>query len=497
MWGIGKLGFGVIAHALVLFAAPAPVAAQDVTLRARGADLSVQGTLISYDGELYRIETSFGPLVLDAAAVICTGPGCPDLTAPKSIIRITGDAAAGAALLPPLIAAFAQSKGYDLRETQGGPMALLRQGTDTVLAEFSFTPAPPEAARAALADMQADLVLARFAPKGSAARVLAQDALVPIVGPNNPIAQISTAQLANALAGKISNWQDIGGPDRPLILHGPQPGSDLAAALTARLGQEPKFAQTHPDLASLAAGVAGDPWALGITGRAEIGPARAISLIDSCGFILKPTALSVKAEDYPLTLPLFLLTPPRRLPLVAREFLEFLSLPAAQTAIAQTGFVARDLQSVPLASDGIRVLQAISALPDAALLPDFQRLARAMQTAQRLSLTFRFDDNGQTLDAVSQENLADLALWLESGLLDQVSLMGFVPSSGNGQRDQAQSVALAETVLAAVQQTAPNLPSSAVAPPDGFGALLPMACDTTQAGKRLNRRVEVWVQQGQ
>ena len=28
----------------------------------------------------------------------------------------------------------------------------------------------------------------------------------------------------------------------------------------------------------------------------------------------------------------------------------------------------------------------------------------------------------------------------------------------------------------------------------GFGAALPMACDSTEAGRRLNRRVEVWLE---
>jgi phosphate transport system substrate-binding protein len=494
MQGIGKQSYGILASAILLLWPAAPMQAQDVTLSARNADLSVQGTLTSYDGELYRLETSFGPLVLDAAAVICTGPGCPDLTAPKSIIRIAGDAALGAALLPPLIAAFATAKGYDLRQEADGPVLLLRQGSDTVLAEFSFAPAAPDAARAAMADMQADLVLARHAPQGSTARVLAQDALVPIIGPDNPVRQISTADLADALAGKITNWQQIGGPDMPLVLHGPQMGSDLASALTARLGQEPNFAQTHPDLAALALAVARDPWALAITGRAETGTARAIDLTDSCGFVLNSSALSVKAEDYPLTLPLFMLTPPRRLPPVAREFLDFFSLPAAQTAIAQTGFVARDMQLAPVSGDGVRILQAIAAMPDAKALPEFQRMARAMQGANRLPMTFRFEAGGKALDLVSQENLNDLAQWLEAGLItDKISFVGFVPDSGDVQRDMAQSAALAETVLTALQQIAPNLPQTSTPQTDGFGAALPMACDTTQAGKRLNQRVEVWL----
>ena len=42
-----------------------------------------------------------GLLTIDAQGVICDGPACPDLTAPKAVIRIVGAAEAGAALMPP------------------------------------------------------------------------------------------------------------------------------------------------------------------------------------------------------------------------------------------------------------------------------------------------------------------------------------------------------------------------------------------------------------
>ena len=76
-----------------------------------------------------------------------------------------------------------------------------------------------------------------------------------------------------------------------------------------------------------------------VTGRASAGAARKLALSDSCGFPLLPSPLAVKAADYPLTLPIYLLTPRRRLPLMAREFLEFLALPVAQATIAKAGYI--------------------------------------------------------------------------------------------------------------------------------------------------------------
>ncbi len=463
--------------------------AQDVTLTSRDGSLSVQGTLRAYDGETYRINSDFGPLTIDATAVLCDGPACPDLTAPKAVIRLVGDREAAAALLPPLLAQFATAKGLTLSVDERG-VTLLQSGQNTI-AEISFTPMPPEAARAAMLDARAELVVARFA--GTAARVLALDALVAIVAPDNPTPNISTTNLAKALAGEIKNWKEIGGPDRPLVLHGLQADSDIAAALAARLGKAAAVSVTHPDLTSLAAAVARDPWALAVTGQALAGAARVLPLTDSCGFALQATSLAVKAEDYPLTLPVYLLTPPRRLPLLARELLEFLAMPKAQQAISDAGYIARNPERAPLSRDGVRLMNAINAAGSEITLADVQRLSKAMAGADRLSLTFRFQDGSDTLDAVSQENLIDLARALQAGLFDRdlLTLVGFSDGTGDAAQNQTLAEARAKSVLASLSALAPDL--TRLPAIDAFGEAMPMACDETAAGRRLNRRVEIWL----
>ncbi|MDZ7906156.1 MAG: hypothetical protein U5N55_10580 [Cypionkella sp.] len=482
----------------LLVGAALPSFAQDITLTSRDGALALAGTLTSYDGEFYRLASDYGPLTIAADSVLCDGPACPDLLAPKALIRLIGDGEAGAALLPPLVAAFAQARGLDLRVPTGvvdGPTLLLQKGSETVLAEFTFTPAPPETARSAVADSRADLVVARFAPLDSSAQVLALDALIPIVAPENPVRGISTANLAAALAGEIDNWKDLGGPDMPLVVHGLDKGSDLASALAARLGQDPAPSQTHADLTALAGAVARDPWALAVTGRASAGAARPLDLVDSCGFVLDPSPLAVMAQDYPLTLPIYLLTPQRRLPLMAREFLEFLSLPPAQEAIAAQGFVARSLQTRPLAGDGARLINAIKAADGGDALAQLQRLAQLMEVANRASISFRFEAGSDDIDLTSQTLLAELAQRIAAGQLagQRAVLVGFSAETGNGEGDYAASIALADNVLSALSQLAPDIEASLWPSIDGFGAALPMACDTTPAGERLNRRVELWL----
>ncbi len=478
---------------LCLVAQACPASAQDVTLTSRDGSLALSGVLQGYDGEFYRIETAYGPLTVDGQGVICDGPACPDLIAPKAVIRIVGAADPGAGLLPRLIAAFAQARG--LRYAAGQPTVITDPATGQVLAEFSFAPMAPGDARAAAKAGRAELIVAAATEPDFRSRALALDALIPIVARDNPLPRISTGDLARALAGEVTNWAQIGGPDMPLVLHALTPDSDLQQALSARLGRDAAATVTHPDLATLAAAVARDPFALAITGQASAGAARALPLTDSCGFPLLPTSLAVKSEDYPLSLPIYLLTPRRRLPLVAREFLEFLASPQAERAVAAAGYIDRSPERQPMTADGLRLISAIKGAGEETTLADLQRLAGVMDGADRLSLTFRFQDGSSTLDAHSRDNLTDLARMLEAGMLrDQTLILaGFSDGSGAARTNLDLSESRAQAVLAALKTAAPGLTVAQLPQVQAFGEALPMACDTTAPGRRLNRRVELWL----
>lgn len=476
---------------------PSVVVAQDVTLTSRDGALALSGTLRAYDGEVYRLDSSYGLLTIDASGVLCDGPACPDLTAPKSVVRILGDAETGQRLMPALFKAFAQSRGlvYRAPASQGAPALLTDPATDKVLAEFSFASGGAQAAREALQAAGAELILASATEPGLGSRAVALDALVPIAAPDNPMPGLSTIDLARALSGEVANWKDIGGPDMPLVLHGLAADADLQRALSARLGRKIEAAITHPDLASLARAVAADPFALAVTGKSAVGPARALPLSDSCGFPLLPGALAVKAEDYPLTLPIYLLTPQRRLPLAAREFLEFLATPAAQEAVAAAGFVDRKPERQPMTADGLRLINAIKGAGEETTLADLKRLAGLMDGADRLSVTFRFEDGSNRLEPNSRQNLADLAQLLEADQFkgERLTLAGFSDGSGAAGANLDLSLARAQAVLAELKLAAPSLIDDQLPDIAAFGEALPMACDQTAAGRHLNRRVEVWM----
>lgn len=47
--------------------------------------------------------------------------------------------------------------------------------------------------------------------------VIARDAIAVIVNPQNPVNQLSLQQISDIYSGKISNWNELGGEDRPIV----------------------------------------------------------------------------------------------------------------------------------------------------------------------------------------------------------------------------------------------------------------------------------------
>lgn len=47
--------------------------------------------------------------------------------------------------------------------------------------------------------------------------VIARDAIAVIVNPHNPISELTLQQISDIYSGKINNWQEVGGEDRPIV----------------------------------------------------------------------------------------------------------------------------------------------------------------------------------------------------------------------------------------------------------------------------------------
>ena len=47
--------------------------------------------------------------------------------------------------------------------------------------------------------------------------IVARDAIAVIVHPDNPVSQLTLQQISDIYSGKINNWTEVGGEDRPIV----------------------------------------------------------------------------------------------------------------------------------------------------------------------------------------------------------------------------------------------------------------------------------------
>jgi phosphate transport system substrate-binding protein len=149
-----------------------------------------------------------------------------------------------------------------------------------------------------------------------------------------------------------------------------------------------------------------------------------------------------------------------------------------------------------MTADGLRLINAIQGAGEETTLADLKRLVDVMDGADRLSFTFRFEDGSSTLDAHSRDNVEDLARLLESGGVSRGSpdpRRVFRRFWRDASANLGLSEARAEEVLEALRAAAPASAPGRLPDVMAYGEALPMACDETGPGRRLNRRVELWL----
>ena len=508
--------------AALLFLATGFAQAQDVTLSSRDGSVTIRGMLLSFDGEFYRVETDFGELTVDGSGVTCDGPACPNLQAFVAELVISGAATTGEVLLPALIEAFGMRNGYAIDREATGPglvtFVLTERAEDRTIGRFMIRSTNTDEGFADLLANEADIVMAlreirpaelRLAIEAGMGnlraagrnRVLALDALVPIVAPGNPVTELTVPQLSSVYSGQIDNWQAFGGPDAPIVPHLLTEGAGLGQAVEDRLllpvrAELSGDAVRHQTDREIVEAIQGDPFAIGLTTASETGLASQVALSGDCGFSMRADRRNAKTEDYPLTAPVFLYMPARRMPKLVREFLAYTRTPAAQLVIRRAGFVDQLPEEMPIEDQGARFANAIARAGSEVSLEELQRMVSVLKPYARLTTSFRFEAGSTLLDAQSRSNVEQLATALEGGLYDGRELMfvGFSDGEGPAGVNLRLSMDRARAVRRAVVAAARTADLDRIGlKTEAFGEAMPMACDDSAWGRQVNRRVEVWV----
>ncbi len=139
------------------------------------------------------------------------------------------------------------------------------------------------------------------------AHVVAMDGVCIIVHPSNPIKNLSLGKLQDIYTGKITNWKQLGGPDRPIVAITRDTSSGTFECFQklvmkkTRIHSKTETASSSPHVY---ARVKSNPSAISYVGLAFV--KEGVKALKINGVL--PTRKSIATGSYPVSRPLFLFT---------------------------------------------------------------------------------------------------------------------------------------------------------------------------------------------
>ena len=179
--------------------------------------------------------------------------------------------------------------------------------------------------------------------------VIGIDGLSVVVSADNPIASLSMEQAGRIFRGEVSNWKDVGGPDRPISLYGRQPNSGTYVFFQEHvLGNKdysPKMKQMNGN-AQIVEGIIADKAGIGYVGigyvyddKGEVRQGLKVLPISMGGGepVTPLVAENVKSGRYPIARALYQYVNGKPKGAV-KEFIAFELSPAGQKVVEEMAF---------------------------------------------------------------------------------------------------------------------------------------------------------------
>ncbi len=166
---------------------------------------------------------------------------------------------------------------------------------------------------------------------------VALDCVVVIVHPDNPVKNLTLAQLKDIYSGEVKNWKDVGGEDKPIVTVNRDASSGTFEVWLEKVLQGARIrsdAQVQSSSGGVAQAVAGNKYAVGYVGLGYISPqVKAVSVEG-----VTASVDSVRKNTYPIARELYMFTRTDGSKL-AEDFIGFLTGPDGQKLVEEEGFV--------------------------------------------------------------------------------------------------------------------------------------------------------------
>ena len=517
-----KTSAAVLAMASGLIA-PSTLSAQEITLRSTDGTINVSGQFVDFADDTYVIATALGDLRISASSVICEGAACPSFDDVTADVAIVGSESIGLGMMPLLMTGYAASLDADAELTNPSASETIATlisdgGFGDEIGSYLVSTANDDAAFGALLEGDAQIGMSSRRITQDEARALRADGAGSMVSPNqehiiavdsmvvvthesNPVQQLTQQQLAGIFSGQITNWSELGGPDKDInVIAQEEDSAGYDYFMSFLFGDErPNF---RPQ------GIASDDQALsnvlfhdrngiGYLGFAFQRGAKPMTIVNECGIAAAPDAFSAKTEEYTLSRRMYLYNRSDNLTDASQSFLDFATSDQADAVIGKSGFIDLGIIRREQAEGDARYdfLRSEAARFDIGFEGELMNeMVDEMVTKDRLSTTFRFRTGSSRIDERGRLDMERLITYLEDAPAGtEVTFVGFTDDVGAFEGNRNLAVERAGAVLDLVQENAGDRLTDIAMTTSGYGEIAPSACNISERGREINRRVEVWI----
>lgn len=179
--------------------------------------------------------------------------------------------------------------------------------------------------------------------------IIARDAIAVIVNPENPVSELTLQQISDIYSGKYTNWQEVGGEDRPIVRLSRETNSGTHVYFletVLRLGEKENktlFSMDTlllPSSEGIISEVRDNPNAIGYDGLGYVpDDLKMIAIAKENGdaYVL-PSIETVNNKSYAIARDLYMYTDgvPKG---IVKEYLDWILTDEAQLIVADLGFV--------------------------------------------------------------------------------------------------------------------------------------------------------------
>ncbi len=189
--------------------------------------------------------------------------------------------------------------------------------------------------------------------------VVAYDALAVVVNPSNPVERLTREQLEAIFRGKITNWKDVGGEDRKIVVYSRETSSGTYEFFKESVLENKNYMSSilsMPATGAIIQSVRQTKGAIGYIGLAYLNPyvkPLAVSY-DGGAHYAVPSVETAADGSYPIVRPLYYYYDSRKEAQVS-PFISYVLSPEGQESVLEQGFIPVKMEEPGTPEEGTAV----------------------------------------------------------------------------------------------------------------------------------------------